>query len=155
GTDHTEIMVRPDAAAVLPRLVWHYGEPFADHAAVPTYYVAAAARRHVTVALNGDGGDESFAGYPWNRAIRIAEWYHKLVPLPVRRGVFAPLAGALDRVTPRQGRARPLVRLWGDWSERSAADLFWVWPGFQRLDLDALCSPGLRSHLANCDPAGY
>ncbi len=50
-------------ASLLPRLAWHFGEPFADPAALPTYQLAELTRRHVTVALNGDGGDESFAGY--------------------------------------------------------------------------------------------
>jgi asparagine synthase (glutamine-hydrolysing) len=51
------------ALEMLPRLVWHYGEPFADSSALATFALAELARRHVTVALNGDGGDESFAGY--------------------------------------------------------------------------------------------
>jgi asparagine synthase (glutamine-hydrolysing) len=63
GTEHHEFVVRPDAAAVLPKLAWHYDEPFADSSAVPTYYVAQMTREHVTVALNGDAGDESFGGY--------------------------------------------------------------------------------------------
>jgi asparagine synthase (glutamine-hydrolysing) len=63
ATDHEELIVEPDAVAVLPQLVWHYGEPFADPSAIPTYYVAELARRRVAVALNGDGGDECFLGY--------------------------------------------------------------------------------------------
>jgi asparagine synthase (glutamine-hydrolysing) len=63
GTEHTEFEVTPDAWSLLPRLVWEFGQPFADPACVPTYYVAEQARRHVTVALTGDGGDEAFAGY--------------------------------------------------------------------------------------------
>jgi asparagine synthase (glutamine-hydrolysing) len=70
GTDHEEHIVEPDAVAVLPRLVWHYGEPFADPSAIPTYYVSEMARRKVTVALNGDGGDEAFLGYSRYRAMR-------------------------------------------------------------------------------------
>jgi asparagine synthase (glutamine-hydrolysing) len=70
ATDHEEFVVEPDAAAVLPRLVWHYGEPFADPSAIPTYYVSEMARRKVTVALNGDGGDEAFLGYSRYRAMR-------------------------------------------------------------------------------------
>ena len=63
GTEHRELVVRPDAAAILPKLAWHYDEPFGDSSAVPTYYVAQMTRQYVTVALNGDAGDESFGGY--------------------------------------------------------------------------------------------
>ena len=63
-TDHHEFKVTPDARAIFPELVWHYNEPFADPSAIPTYYVSKLARQHVTVVLNGDGGDENFAGYP-------------------------------------------------------------------------------------------
>lgn len=73
GTDHHQLIVRPDTADVLPLLVRHYGEPYADSSAVPTYYVSKMARQHVTVALNGDGGDEAFAGYDRYRAMWLAE----------------------------------------------------------------------------------
>ncbi len=69
GTDHEELVVHPDAVSVLPRLVWHYGEPFADPSAIPTYYISEMARRKVTVALNGDGGDECFLGYNRYKAL--------------------------------------------------------------------------------------
>jgi asparagine synthase (glutamine-hydrolysing) len=74
ATDHQELVVEPDAVAVLPRLVWHYGEPFADPSAVPTYYVSELARQDVTVALNGDGGDECFLGYRRYKAMRYVSW---------------------------------------------------------------------------------
>jgi asparagine synthase (glutamine-hydrolysing) len=73
GTDHTEIIVEPDAMEILPLLVRHYGEPYADSSAVPTFYVSQATRRHVTVALNGDGGDEVFGGYERYRAMQITD----------------------------------------------------------------------------------
>jgi asparagine synthase (glutamine-hydrolysing) len=63
GTDHHEFIVTPDARGIFQRLVWHYNEPFADLSAIPTWYVCEMARRHVTVVLSGDGGDENFAGY--------------------------------------------------------------------------------------------
>jgi asparagine synthase (glutamine-hydrolysing) len=63
GTEHHEAVVRPDAMTMLPKLAWYYDEPFADSSAVPTYYVAEMTRRYVTVALNGDAGDENFGGY--------------------------------------------------------------------------------------------
>lgn len=62
-TDHTEFVVKPEMADVLPKLAWHYGEPYADASALPTYYVSRETRKFVTVALNGDGGDENFGGY--------------------------------------------------------------------------------------------
>ncbi|GLI37377.1 asparagine synthase (glutamine-hydrolyzing) [Geobacter hydrogenophilus] len=62
-TNHHVEIVKPDALAILPDLVRHYGEPFGDSSAVPTYYVCRMARRHVTMVLSGDGGDELFAGY--------------------------------------------------------------------------------------------
>jgi len=63
GTEHHEFVVRPSAADIFPELVWHYNEPYADSSAIPSYYLAKLTREHVTVALNGDGGDEDFAGY--------------------------------------------------------------------------------------------
>jgi len=71
ATEHQELVIEPDAVTVLPRLVWHYGEPFADPSAIPTYYVSEMARRNVTVVLNGDGGDECFFGYNRYRAMRL------------------------------------------------------------------------------------
>ena len=78
GADHHEFIVRPDALEVLPTLVEHYGEPYADSSAIPTYYVSRETRRHVTVALNGDGGDECFAGYERYAAMQLSERYRKL-----------------------------------------------------------------------------
>jgi asparagine synthase (glutamine-hydrolysing) len=78
ATDHHEFVVRPKAIDLLPALVRHYGEPFADSSALPTYYVAELSRRHVTVALNGDAGDELFAGYPRYLAFRLSELLKKV-----------------------------------------------------------------------------
>lgn len=83
GTDHTEFIVTSDMADVLPKLAWHYGEPYADSSALPTYYVSRETRKHVTVALNGDGGDENFGGYVRYFAMKAAR-YFDAVPRPAR-----------------------------------------------------------------------
>ncbi len=77
GAEYNEFIVKPDALEVLPTLVEHYGEPYADSSAIPTYYVSKETRKYVTVALNGDGGDESFAGYERYAAMQIAQLYHR------------------------------------------------------------------------------
>ncbi len=64
GTEHRESVVDVDAAAVLPKLLRHYGEPYSDASTIPTYFLCSAVREHMTVALSGDGGDELFLGYP-------------------------------------------------------------------------------------------
>ncbi len=78
GTTHRQFMVRPDAAADLPRLAAVYGEPFADSSALPTHYLSRQTRQFVKVALSGDGGDELFGGYDRYRAMqwsgRIPRW---------------------------------------------------------------------------------
>lgn len=87
-TDHLEMVVRPNAMEVLPKLVWHYNEPFADPSAVPTYYVSEMARQHVTVTLNGDGGDESFLGYGRYKQCLRTEWISRLPPSLRRFGTY-------------------------------------------------------------------
>jgi len=102
ATDHHEFVVRPDAADIFTKLVWHYGEPFADSSAIATYYLAELTRRHVTVALNGDGGDENFAGYDRYPAhVNAARSAHLTAPL--RRQV-----ALLARVMPQWAGPRDL-----------------------------------------------
>ena len=84
GTEHHEFVVRPDAIEIAGNLVRHYGEPFADSSAIPCFYLAELTRRHVTVALNGDGGDESFGGYTRYVANRFAGRLDR-VPYRLRR----------------------------------------------------------------------
>ncbi len=100
GTDHHEIIVRPDVVALLPKLLWHMDEPVADTAFVTTYLVSEFARRDVTVILSGVGGDELFGGY---RRYLGSHYRAQLdrVPGPLRRAAIA-LAGRLpaDRHSP-------------------------------------------------------
>jgi asparagine synthase (glutamine-hydrolysing) len=84
GTDHTERWAEPDVVSLLPKLVWHFDEPFGDSSMIPTYLVAEETRKDVTVALTGDGGDEIFVGYPFLMDSPIYPYYRR-VPRPIRR----------------------------------------------------------------------
>jgi asparagine synthase (glutamine-hydrolysing) len=108
GANHFEHIVRPQAIDLLPKLAWHYDEPFADSSAVPTYYVSQVARQHVTVALSGDGGDENFAGY---RRYKLSMWEQQLrssIPASLRRHIFGPLGAWYPKLgwAPRVFRAK-------------------------------------------------
>lgn len=95
-TDHTEFTVKPDAMEMLPALVKQYEEPYADSSALPTYYVSQLARDHVTVALNGDGGDENFAGYGRYSVQRFALAYARFRLVNQLLAVPASRAAARD-----------------------------------------------------------
>lgn len=109
GAEYHEFIVRPNAMEVLPTLVEHYGEPYADSSAIPTYYVAKETRQHVTVALNGDGGDESFAGYERYAAMRMAEIYHRL-PKPLRKAFIEMPVSFLPTSEIKRSRFRDAKR---------------------------------------------
>jgi asparagine synthase (glutamine-hydrolysing) len=111
ATKHTEYVVRPDAVALLDRLLWHHDQPFADSSAIPTYLVCELAREHVTVVLNGDGGDEVFGGYDRFVAAALAERLPRAVGrlgrhatrvLPANDGYYS-LRRRLDRFTELAG----------------------------------------------------
>ena len=126
GADHHEFIVRPDALEVLPTLVEHYGEPYADSSAIPTYYVARETRKHVTVALNGDGGDEAFAGYERYAAMRLAERYHR-IPGVLRDSVVQQAIGMIPTSTTKRSRVRDLKRFLGAASlPKSQRYLHWM-----------------------------
>jgi asparagine synthase (glutamine-hydrolysing) len=150
GTDHEEFRVEPEAVSVLPRLVWHYGEPFGDQAAIPTMYLSELTRRHVTVALTGDGGDENFAGYLHHRsALRFDRL--SVVPSGAARLAVRPLDMIGDGPAPNGFRSR---------ARRSAHVLSAPTPGarYERIlshyydsDLAGLYTPEFRAGLGGGD----
>ncbi len=106
GTAHHTHIIRPELDDVFDRIVSAYDEPFADSSSIPTYYVAREARKHVTVALTGDGGDESFGGYDFRYVPHAMEdRIRRALPgSPARR-----LVGAIGARWPRSARLpRPL-----------------------------------------------
>ena len=108
NADHHEQIVTPRAVDIVNKLAWHYDEPFADSSAVPTYYVSQIARRHVTVALSGDGGDENFAGYRRYKFDVRENLMRSFLPGPARRAIFGPLAAWYPKAdwAPRIFRAK-------------------------------------------------
>jgi len=107
-TAHTVLDVEPDAIDALPKLVQAYDEPFADSSAIPSYYICREARKHVTVALNGDGGDESFVGYPKYVAEKASNLIN-FIPKPMVNSVSA-LASRLPESTSATSKTRILKR---------------------------------------------
>ena len=143
GTDHTEEILRPDMVSILPELVGHFGEPFADSSAVPTWLVSRVARRAVTVALSGDGGDELFAGYAWAHLGKAVERYRK-VPAPLRKLADGMLS--LGPATPKMAK----LRRFSGYAFQSPHD------GFRRRETcfpaelrAALYTPELHANVAN------
>lgn len=111
-TDHHEEIVDPDALSIIQKLAWHFDEPFADSSAVPTYYVSKLARRHVTVALSGDGGDENFAGYARRYAFERREnRLRSLLPRSLRKTLFGTAARIYPKADwlPRPFRAKTML----------------------------------------------
>jgi asparagine synthase (glutamine-hydrolysing) len=149
STRHEEVVLEPDAAATLPRLATAFDEPLGDEAALPLFLICEAARREVTVALVGDGGDESFAGYERYAAMGLAD----RVPRPVaalgarllhalpareRRSAAFRARRFLDAAaTPRAERYGSLMQVFS-LAERSA-----LWTGDARAEIGALMSAGL------------
>ncbi len=108
ATDHHEFVVEPKALDIMPKLAIHYGEPFADSSAIPSFCVAELTSRHVTVALNGDGGDENFAGYHryvTDDKVRRLAW----LPGPLQR--VASLARFLGEGASENGTRARMTRV--------------------------------------------
>lgn len=107
-TEHREFKLEVDAADVLPRIAWHFDEPFADSSAVPTWHVCRMARQHVTVALSGDGGDESFGGYLFRyRPHMIESKIRASIPVGMRSVLF----GSMGRLYPAHAGLPRYLRL--------------------------------------------
>ncbi len=144
-TDHTEFVVRVNATSLMERLLWHYDQPYGDSAAIPTYLLSKLTREHVTVALNGDGGDEIFAGYDRFRAALLA----KRIP-----GGFWAIGCSASSLLPRRygyySLSRRLQRFFED-SETTIERRYLGWISiFRDTSLEEILHPDLR-HIYHAD----
>jgi asparagine synthase (glutamine-hydrolysing) len=154
GTEHHEMVVRPSALEILPLLVRHYGEPFADSSAVPSYYVAQMTRQHVTVALNGDGGDECFAGYDRYLGSAMADRYQR-IPRVLRTRLLEPLATLIPDRLPRRhrlGQLKRFIKVAGE--SRSGRYVQWM-SYFRPAQKQKLYSPEFRSRLNGSEATAW
>lgn len=145
-TDHRTEVVEASDYGVLDRLAAAYDEPFADSSAIPTYRVCELARRHVTVALSGDGGDEDFLGYRRYRMFAAEEHVRSRLPLGVRRAIFGPLGRFYPKLdwAPRVFRGKTTFQALA----RDTVDAYLHTVSFSDDDLrQRMFSSGLRSDL--------
>jgi asparagine synthase (glutamine-hydrolysing) len=143
GTEHHEFVVKPDALAILDDLIRHFDEPFGDSSAIPTWYVSEIARRHVTVVLSGDGGDELFGGYerysPHPRTAAFDRW----TPTATRS-----VASLVWPLLPHGATGKNFLRR----AARDERGRYLDQIGyFQRDEKDALLTGDVRSRIAGTD----
>ena len=154
GTNqHVDQAAPPDYFEAARRQARIFGEPFGDSSAVPTETVSELARRHVTVAISGDGGDEVFGGYRRYRWHQLAEAVRSYLPAPLRRGVLGQLAAAYPKMdwAPRWLRAKHTLT---EISLDSALGYYRTLAKVQHDQRRAMFSTTLRAQLDGHDPAG-
>ena len=146
GTDHHELTMQARMVDLLPELVARYGEPFADPSALPTFELSRLARRHVTVALSGDGGDETFGGYHRYALEELARRVGEL-PWPLPR-----LVHAIMRRLP--GRALRPAREFASHRWHSPVERYlFLLAHFSRRDKERLAGPALADRAARDEVA--
>jgi asparagine synthase (glutamine-hydrolysing) len=140
ATDHTEFVVEPKALDLIDRLVWHHDGPFGDSSAIPTYLLSELTRSRVTVALNGDGGDEVFAGY-----LRL---YGGALSERFPRWVFGLAAGALGLLPEPSDRRHPVrfAKRFFEAGRLPLVERYLRWNGYFGDGLVGLLKPELHPH---------
>lgn len=151
GTEHTEFVVEPaQVAGLVPTLMEYLDEPLADASIIPTYVISKLARRHVTVALAGDGGDELFGGYDTYKAFKVARWYRR-IPGFIRRGLIGPAVRRLPASAKRlsfEFKAKKFIAC-ADYPPEIANTLWWG--AYTPAQKERLFSPALRAQAGD-DP---
>src|SRR5256886_10530543 len=142
GTEHHELVLKPDVQKVIEDLAWHLDEPFGDPSAIPTYMVSKLASEHVTVVLSGDGGDELFGGYDKY----VVEERERRYPVPTAARAVLGMIGAM---MPEGMRGRNFVRHFSLAGFERYLDAVTL---FKREAQKKLFSSDAFEQLSNCDP---
>jgi len=154
NTEHYEFIVKPNALKVLPLLVERYGEPYADSSSIPTYYVAKTTKDYVSVALNGDGGDEIFAGYERYQGMVAAQSYQRLP------GFLKTISAGIVRCVPDsinpKNRLRNLKRFTHALSLNPAERYFrWLGVFDDKFKNESLYTQEFKRNIVNANPLNY
>ena len=154
GTEHHEFVVKPDAIKILPKLVWHYNEPFADSSAIPTYYVSNMTKDFVKVVLTGDAGDENFAGYP--RYLR-SEWVASFTKLPdkLRKDLLPNLLRAFSTFHRREKTLNRLADFMESLSKDQARNYAEQIKIFNKKEKEAIYTEDFRRKVEINDPLDF
>ena len=154
STEHHEFIVKPNAIEVLPKLIWHYNEPFADSSAIPTYYVAKMTKDFVKVVLTGDAGDENFAGYP--RYLR-SKWVALFTKIPekTRRQWLPALLRGLASIHWKKAFLNRLADFVESLSDNQVRNYLEQIKIFNALEKEDLYTPDFAQLLEKTDPFGF
>jgi len=154
STEHHEFLVKPNAIEILPKLVWHFNEPFADSSAIPTYYVSNMTKEYVKVVLTGDAGDENFAGYP--RYLR-SKWVAQFTKIPetVRKDLIPVFLRRLSSFRWREktfNRLADFIESLSIYQANNYAEQIKI---FNRKEKDDIYTEDLANHLQQVDALSF
>jgi asparagine synthase (glutamine-hydrolysing) len=154
ATEHHEFIVKPNAIEILPKLVWHYNEPFADSSAIPTYYVANLTKDFVKVVLTGDAGDENFAGYPrYLRSMWVASFTR--IPEKLRRDVLPYFLRVFSRLHCREKTLNRLADFMGSLSTDQTKNYAEQIKVFNAKEKENIYTDNFRNQVEENDPFDF
>jgi asparagine synthase (glutamine-hydrolysing) len=146
-TDHHVLMIDDLKPEYVEKALWHLDEPMTDLSAVPLFLVCEQAKKHVTVCLSGEGGDESYAGYDRFKASKLNSFYN-LIPGMIRRGMISKLVGALPDQRQKKGAINMLKRF-VEGSDLPVDGMHLRWQYFSNSQQDNLLfKPAFRSSVS-------
>jgi asparagine synthase (glutamine-hydrolysing) len=154
STDHHEFIVKPNAIEILPKLVWHYNEPFADSSAIPTYYVANMTKDYVKVVLTGDAGDENFAGYPRYLRSKWVSWFTK-IPEKARKDWMVSLLRIVASFSMREDKLNRLADFIHTLSSDQARNYFEQIKIFNKKEKEDVYTEEFTKDLEGRDPLEF